>query len=45
MSDLAVFRISIQGDLDDSWSDYYGTREIAMQRLETEVAAAKLATG
>ncbi len=34
MSDLAVSRISIQGVLDESWSDYFGTREIAIEMVE-----------
>ena len=44
MSDLAVFRISIQGGLDDSWSDYFGTQSISIEMDETGVAVTTFTT-
>lgn len=44
MSNLAVFRVSIQGVLDESWSDYFGTWEIAIEMDENGVAATTFTT-
>jgi len=34
MYDFAVFRVSIRGMLDKSWSDYFGTQSISIQTYE-----------
>jgi hypothetical protein len=44
MSDTAVFRICIQGVLDDSWSDYFGTRSVSVEVDENGVAVTAFTT-
>ena len=44
MSDSAVFRICIQGVLDDSWSDYFGTRSVSVEVDEDGVAVTTFTT-
>jgi hypothetical protein len=44
MSDFAVFRVCIQGVLDESWSDYFGTRSISVEVDEDGVAVTTFIT-
>jgi hypothetical protein len=41
MSDSAVFRVSIQGILDDNWSSYFGMRSVL---TETDEAGVRVTT-
>ena len=31
MYDFAVFRVRIQGVLDENWSDYFGTQSVSVE--------------
>ena len=44
MYDLAVFRVCIQGVLDEKWSDYFGTQSISVEMGEEGVATTCLIT-
>jgi hypothetical protein len=45
MYDFIVYRIYIQGALDDSWSDYFETRDITVEMDEHGNPVTVLTTG
>jgi hypothetical protein len=44
MYDTAVFRIRIQGELSESWSDYFGVQSMAVERDEDGFPVTALTT-
>ncbi len=44
MSETAVFRVSIQGLLDDNWSNYFGLRSVSTETDETGVGVTTFVT-
>ena len=44
MSDSAVFRVSIEGILDDNWSNYFGMRSVSTERDEAGVGVTTFVT-
>ena len=44
MYDYAVFRIRIQGALDENWSDYFGTQSMSVEVGENEIATTTFVT-
>ena len=44
MYGCAVFRVCVQGALDEHWSDYFGTQSISVETDEDGVAATRFVT-
>jgi hypothetical protein len=42
--DKAVFRVCVQGVLDDSWSQYFGAQSMSVEMAENGVASTTLIT-